>query len=56
MKFNIYYESLEQGLYYIKENLERIDSLFEINLVNKRRQTYNSNGFKANYSKSLSKI
>ena len=56
MKFNIYYESLEQGLFYIKENLQKINPSFEINLVNKRRQTYSSNGFKANYSKSLSNI
>jgi len=56
MKFNVYYESLEQGIFYIQENLKRIDSNYEVNLVKKRQQTFNEQGFKASYSKALSRI
>lgn len=56
MFFNIYYESLEQGIYYIKDNLKKIDNDLEIRLVKKRQQSFNKNGFKANYSKAMSNI
>ena len=56
MFFNIYYESLEQGIYYIKDNLKKIDNDLEIRLVKKRQQSFNKNGFKANYSKTMSNI
>lgn len=56
MKFNIYYESLEQGIFYIQESLKKIDSNYKVNLVKKRQQTFSEQGFKANYSKALSRI
>ncbi len=56
MIFNVYYESLEQAIYYIEQNLNKIVSNCQINLVSKRQQSFNINGFKADYSKAMSNI
>ena len=56
MIFNIYYESLEQGIFYVKDNIIKIDPTAQVNLVKKRQQQITSNGFSSYYSNSMSKI
>ena len=56
MIFNIYYESLEQAVFYIEQNLNKISSNCQINLVSKRQQSFSGSGFKADYSKAMSNI
>lgn len=56
MTYNVYYESLEQGVFYVKENIINIDPTAQVNLVKKRQQQITLNGFSSNYSNSMSKI
>lgn len=56
MEIRIYYESLEQSLFYLVNDLKVIFPLHKILLVKKSQQSVSKNGFKKNYSKNLSKI
>ena len=56
MIYNIYYESLEQGIFYVKNNILKIDSHADIKLVKKRQQSIRSSGFSSYYSVLMSKI
>ena len=56
MTYNIYYESLEQGIFYVKDNIIKIDPAAQVNLVKKRQQKITSGGFSSFYSSSMSKI
>jgi len=56
MEIRIYYESLEQSLFYLVNDLKLIFPQHKILLVKKSQQSVNKNGFKKNYSKNLSKI
>ena len=56
MTYNIYYESLEQGIFYVKDNIIKIDPTAQVNLVKKRQQQITSSGFSSSYSSSMSKI
>jgi hypothetical protein len=56
MIYNVYYESLEQGIFYVKNNIINIDPEAEVNLVKKRQQKITSRGFSSQYSISMSKI
>ena len=53
MIYNIYYESLEQGIFYVRNNIAKIDSNANIKLVKKRQQ---SKGFSSQYSILMSRI
>lgn len=56
MELRVYYESLEQSLHYLINDLEKLFPQIDIILVKKCQQSFNKNGFSKEYSKNLSKI
>ena len=56
MEIRIYYESLEQSLFYLVNDLKEIFPQHKTLLVKKSQQSVGINGFKKKYSKNLSKI
>ena len=56
MELRVYYESLEQSLHYLINDLKKIFPQIDIILVKKCQQSFNRNGFSKKYSKNLSKI
>lgn len=56
MELRVYYESLEQSLHYLINDLKKLFPQIDIILVKKCQQSFNKNGFSKEYSKNLSKI
>lgn len=56
MELRIYYESLEQSIHYLVNDLEKFIPNINIVLVKKCQQSINKKGFSKKYSKNLSKI
>lgn len=56
MEIRVYYESLEQSLHFLVDDLRIRFPDIEVILIKKCQQSINHNGFKRKYSKRLSKI
>ncbi len=56
MELRVYYESLEQSLHYLVNDLGKIFPDIDIVLVKKSQQSVNKKGFTKEYSQNLSKI
>lgn len=56
MELRVYYESLEQSLHYLVEDIKKSFPDIDVLLVKKCQQSINTKGFKKEYSKNLSKI
>ena len=56
MEIRVYYESLEQCLHYLVEDIKEIFPNDEIVIIKKTQQSFGRNGFSKRYSKNISKI